>query len=207
MSKGMHLDWEAGGMRELHLPVLQNPRGGSHSRAMLATLTMTIIAADRPGLVQRVASCVAAHEGNWLESRMCRLGGQFAGIVRVEAPQERMAVMTEALRGLASEGMQLVVHAEAPSPEKAHPGILVHLDIVGHDRPGIVREITAVLAYHGVNVEEFSSERADAPMDGSSLFQAKISVRVPPAVALPTLRSSLEKIAADLMVDVVIKQT
>ena len=53
---------------------------------MYSYLIMTIIGADRPGLVQLVASRVADHGGNWLESRMCHLGGQFAGIARVEMP-------------------------------------------------------------------------------------------------------------------------
>ena len=56
---------------------------------MLANLVMTVIGADRPGLVEMVATRVADHGGNWLESRMCRLGGQFAGILRVEVPGER----------------------------------------------------------------------------------------------------------------------
>lgn len=173
---------------------------------MLSTLTMTIIAADRPGLVQLIASCVAANGGNWLESRMCRLGGQFAGIVRVEAPENKIAALSEALRALATEGVNLTLHTETASLAAAATGELISIDIVGHDRPGIVREITAVLAQHGVNVEEFSSERLDAPMDGSSLFQAKASVRLPPAVTLPAIRKGLEKIASDLMIDVIIKQ-
>lgn len=172
---------------------------------MLATLTMTIIAADRPGLVQLVAACVASHGGNWLESRMCRLGGQFAGIVRVEVPEEQAPALATALRALTAEGWQLILHTEAAAPASPAPQALVHLEIVGHDRPGIVREITSVLALHGANVEEFSSERVSAPMDGSALFQAKAAVLLPPALALPALRAELEKIASDLMVDVTVR--
>ncbi|HTO02243.1 MAG TPA: ACT domain-containing protein, partial [Opitutus sp.] len=35
---------------------------------------MTVIGPDRPGLVQLLAGRIADHGGNWLESRMCRLG-------------------------------------------------------------------------------------------------------------------------------------
>ena len=48
----------------------------------------TVIGRDRPGLVQRLASLVADHGGNWLESRMSRLGGEFAGILRLTVPLE-----------------------------------------------------------------------------------------------------------------------
>src|SRR5258708_1142979 len=52
-------------------------------RVMQLSLVMTVIGEDRPGLVDSVAGIVADHGGNWLESRMSRLGGQFAGILRV----------------------------------------------------------------------------------------------------------------------------
>ena len=67
---------------------------------MLTTLVMTVIGADRPGLVQLVAACVADRGGNWLESRMCHLGGQFAGIISVEAPADRADDLKRALQRL-----------------------------------------------------------------------------------------------------------
>lgn len=172
---------------------------------MLTDLTMTIIAADRPGLVQLVADRVESHGGNWLESRMCRLGGQFAGIVRVAVPSERQAALAHSLAQLESQGLRIVVHAEEAAPVRAARPALATIEIVGHDRPGIVRQITGVLAAYGVNVEELSSECVNAPMDGAQLFQAKATVLLPPSVTLATVRAELEKIAADLMVDVQIR--
>ena len=56
---------------------------------MAIPLVMTIIGPDRTGLVESVARVVADHGGNWLESRMCRLGGDFAGILRIEIPADK----------------------------------------------------------------------------------------------------------------------
>ena len=50
----------------------------------MPTLVLTLIGPDRAGLVEAVAAVVADHGGNWLESRMSRLAGQFAGILEVE---------------------------------------------------------------------------------------------------------------------------
>ncbi len=169
---------------------------------MLSNLTMTIIGADRPGLVQLDADRVAAQGGNWLESRMCRLGGQFTGIVRVELPAEKASVLAQSLAALEAQGLRIVVHTEGAESKEPSQGTLVKLEIVGHDRPGIVRQITGVLAAYGVNVEEFSSECVSAPMDGAHLFQAKATVLLPTSVSFATVRAELEKIAADLMVDV-----
>jgi len=167
---------------------------------MLATLVMTVIGADRPGLVQLVAARVADHGGNWLESRMCHLGGQFAGILRVEVAAERVDELVGALQRLEESGLRVIVHAEGGAAVKA-AGSVATLEVVGQDRPGILRSVSGVLATHGVNVEELSSERVSAPMGGGTLFQAHATVLVPAAVNLAAVRADLEKIAADLMVD------
>ncbi len=169
---------------------------------MLATLVMTVIGADRPGLVQLVAARVADHAGNWLESRMCRLGGQFAGILRVEVPQERRDELVNALRTLEVDGLRVIIHAEGSVKIGAPAdGALALIELVGQDRPGILRSVSGVFAAHGVNVEELASERVSAPMDGGVLFQARATVFVPAGVKLAAVRTDLEKIATDLMVD------
>jgi glycine cleavage system regulatory protein len=169
---------------------------------MLATLVMTVIGTDRPGLVQMVASRVADHGGNWLESRMIRLGGQFAGILRVEVAQERRDELVNALRTLEVDGLRVIIHAEGAVSTQGAAGVLVQVEIVGHDRPGILRSVSGVFAAHGVNVEELASERVSAPMGGGTLFQARATVLVPQHVKVSAVRADLEKIAADLMVDV-----
>jgi glycine cleavage system regulatory protein len=168
---------------------------------MLATLVMTVIGTDRPGLVQMVAARVADHGGNWLESRMCRLGGQFAGILRVEVEPERRDGLVNALRTLEVDGLRVIIHAERGAGASLAPGALVTVELVGQDRPGILRSVAGVFAAHGLNVEELASERVNAPMDGGVLFQARATVFVPAAVKLSAVRADLEKIATDLMVD------
>ena len=84
---------------------------------MEALLVMTIIGRDRPGLVDSVAQVVAAHGGNWLESRMSRLGGHFAGILRVSVPSDRQPALGNALRQLQSAGLSVVVHRDEAMAE------------------------------------------------------------------------------------------
>lgn len=171
---------------------------------MFTHLVMTIIGADRPGLVQLVAGCVADHGGNWLESRMCHLGGQFAGIARVEVPPERVPALRQALQKLEAAGLRVSVDSGEGSGD-ADGGTAATLELVGHDRPGILRNVTSVLAAHGVNVEELSSECVSAPMGGGNLFQARVRVLVPKSVKVEAVRADLEKIAADLMVDLTLR--
>jgi len=162
---------------------------------------MTIIGPDRTGLVESVARVVAEHGGNWLESRMCRLGGEFAGILRIELPVEKRQPLLGALQTLQTHGLTVVVRPDEASAA-ATQGRQTRLEIVGHDRPGIVREITSALARANVNVEEFSSECVSAPMSGETLFKAAARLQLPDRCDLAALKTDLEKIAADLLVDV-----
>jgi glycine cleavage system regulatory protein len=168
---------------------------------MQRLLVMTVIGPDKPGLVDSVAGLVAQHGGNWLESRMSRLGGQFAGILRVEVPAEREARLVTALRQLEGRGLTVVVQADQPEAA-AGGGRLSKLEIVGQDRPGIVREISHALASHGVNVEELQTECASAAMSGETLFKARAKVSIPETCDTVALRRELEKIAEDLIVEI-----
>jgi glycine cleavage system regulatory protein len=168
---------------------------------MQTPLVMTIIGPDRTGLVESVARVVAEHDGNWLESRMSRLGGEFAGILRIELPADKRQPLLDALQKLQGAGLTVVVRPDDPKTPAA-AGRQTRLEIVGHDRPGIVREITHALAEAGVNVEEFSSQLVSAPMSGETLFKAGADLRLPEGCDLGALKTGLEKIAADLLVDI-----
>jgi glycine cleavage system regulatory protein len=168
---------------------------------MQVPLVMTVIGPDRTGLVEAVARVVADHGGNWLESRMCRLGGEFAGILRIELPVEKRQLLLNALQKLQEHGLQIVVRPDEAAAS-ATPGRQTKLEIVGHDRPGIVREITSALARANVNVEEFSSECVSAPMSGEALFKAVARLQLPDGCDDAALKTELEKIADDLLVDI-----
>jgi glycine cleavage system regulatory protein len=168
---------------------------------MQVSLVMTIIGPDRTGLVESVARVVAEHGGNWLESRMCRLGGEFAGLLRIDIPADKKSPLLAALQKLQEEGLHITIRADelAAGPST---GRQTKLEIVGSDRPGIVREITSALARANVNVEEFFSEVSSAPMSGETLFKASARLQLPESCDVVALKKDLEKIAADLLVDV-----
>jgi glycine cleavage system regulatory protein len=168
---------------------------------MQRMLVMTVIGPDRTGLVDSIAGLVTEHGGNWLESRMSRLGGHFAGILRVEVPKESEALLVAALRKLESRGLNVVVHPDEPKAD-LHAARLSVLEIVGQDRPGIVRQISHALASFGVNVEELHTECASAAMSGESLFKARATLSIPASCDTGQIRQQLEKIAEDLIVEI-----
>lgn len=162
-------------------------------------LVLTVIAPDKPGLVEKLAQCVAGHGGNWLESRMSRMAGQFAGILRVAVPAEAYDELVQALQALTAQGIRVVVAESGIEPSCTWKPI--HLDLVGNDRPGIVRDITRLLSELGINLERFTTEVAPAPMSSEPLFHAEALLAVPLGLTLDTLQTRLEALADDLMVE------
>lgn len=173
---------------------------------MQALLVMTVLGRDRAGLVESVADVVRRHGGNWLESRMARLGGQFAGILRVAVPAERRAALERALTALNQEGLTVVVHADEPPHALGRVARFAELEVVGQDRPGIVREIAHALAAAGVNVEELETHCRSAAMSGENIFHARFRIALPPEAHLEALRRHIEEVAADLIVDVALEE-
>ncbi|MGR0319303.1 glycine cleavage system protein R [Agromyces sp. ZXT2-3] len=166
-------------------------------------LVLTVIGDDRAGLVEALADVVGEHGGNWEQSQMAELAGQFAGIVVVEVPEEQEAALRTALDGL--DGLMEV---------SAHPGVDARtaaeasaawtpfrIDLIGNDHPGIVRDVSAVLARHGLSIETMTTGQRDAPMAGGRLFEAHIVVRVPPGGDPADVRDDLERVASELFVD------
>jgi glycine cleavage system regulatory protein len=168
----------------------------------MATLVLTLIGDDRAGLVNAVAEVVARHGGNWERSQMAELAGKFAGIVLVTIPDDSVDPLVAALEPL--HGMlDITAQAGAVELEVIAPGARrFALDLVGTDRPGIVREITDVLAAHSVNIDALRTETRDAPMSGGRLFEAVATLEVPATADIGALRVALEKLANELMVDI-----
>ncbi len=166
---------------------------------MRQSLVMTLIGRDRPGLVETVAAAIEKHGGNWEESRMVQLAGEFAGLLRVQAPAEGAAELERALRRI--EGVSVIV-ARAVDEPAAPDTRFLELEVVGQDHRGIVHGLMAALAASGVNVEELETEVVDAPMSGERLFQARARLRAPASLSVEELRAELERLAADLIVEV-----
>jgi glycine cleavage system regulatory protein len=163
-------------------------------------LVITLIGTDRPGLVESVAAAVAEHGANWLEGRMAHLAGKFAGILRVDVPPDKAAALSAALARLEAGGLRIVTESGAAVAAAGARGMEVEL--LGLDRPGLVREVSRVLAGRRINVEELATDVFSAPMTGEAMFRARARLNVPAEVDEHELRGSLERLARDLMVEI-----
>jgi glycine cleavage system regulatory protein len=168
---------------------------------MMKPLVLTLIGADRPGLVEALSQAIADHGGSWEHSHMARLAGHFAGILQLSIPLDRAEELGRALSALETEGLKVTVE-DGAAELKPSPITDLELELVGQDRPGIVREIATAIASLGVNVVSLESHCSPAPMSGETLFTARAHLQAPTDLDVDALRESLEKIADDLMADI-----
>jgi glycine cleavage system regulatory protein len=166
-------------------------------------LVLTVLAADKAGLVEKVAQCISEHNGNWLESRMARMAGQFAGILRVAVPAESYDELVNALQAL--KGDEIHVQIAGAGSEQSCTWKPIAMELVGNDRPGIVRDITRLLSQQGVNLERLVTDVRPAPMSSEPLFYAEAMLAVPLTLSLDALQAQLETLADDLMVELVLR--
>ena len=171
---------------------------------MSTSLVVTVIGNDRPGIVERLSEVVLTAGAKWEESRMARLAGKFAGILRVSVAAANAEALASGLRALTNDGLTVVVESSGDAPAETFR--TVRLELVGNDHPGIIRDISKVLAQHQVNIEELETSVSGAPMTGEQLFRAAVQLRLPAAVTTEWLRGRLEALAGELMVDVTLDE-
>lgn len=164
---------------------------------------LVVSGSDRPGLTKALADAVHAAGGNWLESHLSRLGGKYVGSVLVELNAAALPALEAGVRGVDAAGLRvaLVPAENAPAPD----GEEVTVELVGQDRPGIVREVTTVLATLGVNIDSLTTGTERGSWSGESLFRAEARVTLPEGVGRDRVQAALEAISGEVMVDFTVR--
>jgi len=167
---------------------------------MTASIVITAIGPDRPGIVNLLSDVARRYDANWAGSRMANLAGQFAGMVHFEVAEAKAEQLAAALKALESSDLRIVI-AKSPPAARHAATRKVRLELVGHDRPGIVRDLSQALADRGVSIDELLTEVADAAMSGGPLFKVKALLAVPETLSNNELKRGLEALANEMMVD------
>jgi glycine cleavage system regulatory protein len=166
----------------------------------LASVILSVIGSDRPGLTEALAAAVLSAGGNWLESHLSRLGGLYVGSVLVALEADQVDRLRAAVSAVDAQGLEVRI---APAVEDPGPiGEALQFTLVGQDRLGIVKQVTAVLAGLDANIETFRTWISSEPHSGMPLFNMEASLRLPPDLKVGKVQAALEDISAEIMVDI-----
>ena len=168
---------------------------------MTTSLVVTLVGPDRPGLVSALSDKAVEFGANWADSVMSNFAGQFAGIVQLEVRLENRDALIAAIRSLESPEMRISV-AQGGSTGKPGSTRRLKLDLVGHDRPGIIHSISSQLARRQISIEKLETHIVSGAMSGEQMFQMNAQLVVPLSLDTDELRQGLESLANELMVDI-----
>ena len=176
---------------------------GFLSFACMKEVMLTLIGPDKTGVVASVAAIAGKAGGNWLDSRMIRMGGYFSGLLRIALPESSISKFGSDISDLMRDiGYQYSIQAAELITQAPADAVSAELALSGQDHPGIVHSIFRIFQLSGVNVEELSTGLRAAPWSGTPVFEANARLLIPPSVDVDALQQNLESIAADLMVEV-----
>ena len=168
-----------------------------------AYLVVTAVGRDRRGTVEMITNVIVNHSANIEESRMARLGGEFAVIMLLSLAEDDLSPLSENLKSLEEKGLTLAVRETDLSRIKVFHGYVPYeISVIGADHEGIVNSVARYLASERINVEEMDTRVTPAPNTGTPLFSMYAKLQVPPQLSLNQLREKLAKVGQDLDVDI-----
>ncbi len=169
-------------------------------------LVVTVVGPDRRGTVEKITAVMLEHQANIEESRMARLGGEFAVIMLVSLSGEKEETLLTGLDRLKELGLTVIIRQTSLSRVELFQGYVPYEILVfGADHEGIVHSVASYLASEHVNIETMDTRVTKAPVTGTPLFSMQAMVQAPPELTLSQLRHKLAELGDELGVDIEVK--
>lgn len=164
---------------------------------MSTQFIITVTGTESSGLVKQLAEKTHLNGGKWLNSKIMHLEGLFAGIIKIDIPDNAAQTLKSELQAM--KGLQ-IVFAEPDVMEKV-PSSRLNLNIEATDRPGIISDITHLLVDNGVSVENMECHRFNVSSISGTVFSANLVLSVPLDMDSKSLVEELEALGDDMRVE------
>ncbi len=169
-------------------------------------LMVTTVGPDRRGMVEKITEVILEHQGNIEQSRMARLGGEFAVIMLLSLPEAQEETLLGGLETLEAQDLTIISRpTDLSRLEKFKGYVPYEISTFGADHEGIVHSVAQYLASQRINVETMDTHTTQAPLTGTPLFSMRAIVHAPPKLTLGQLRAKLAEIGDQLGVDIEVK--
>jgi glycine cleavage system transcriptional repressor len=169
-------------------------------------LVLTVVGPDRRGTVEKITAAVLDYQANIEESRMARLGGEFAVIMLLSLPAGQEKDLVAGLERLQEQGLTVIARqTDLSRLEKFQGYVPYEISVIGADHEGIVHRVARYLAAERVNIEKVDTRVTQAPVTGTPLFSMFTMVQAPPELSLSLLRQKLAELGDELGIDIEVK--
>lgn len=172
---------------------------------MRTNIVLTLTGTDRPGIVEEITRLMLDLDGNVETSRMARLGGEFAVLMLVSMPEDRLALLDTNIQVLTRQGFKVTTTRTVQAYAEAYAGWHSYrIEVLGADHEGIIHEVARTLSQFGINIESMDTVTTQAPNSGATLFSMTALVVVPPSLPGKKWRSALAKVEQNQHVDIAV---
>lgn len=169
-------------------------------------LVVTIIGPDKRGLVAEITELVAEHHASIEESRMSRLGGDFAIIMMLSLDAAQKENCCAALDSFKTQGLEVFSRETNLSRVEKFKGFVPYeVSVWGADHEGIVHAVAEYLTEMHIQLEDVETEVTNAPNTGTPLFSMVAEIQAPPTLTLQQLRDRIDDLSDELGVDISVK--
>lgn len=166
---------------------------------------LSAIGRDRPGIVADLAELIYECDCNLEDSRMTILGSEFAMLLLVSGRgpdvERRLTVGCRRLEWEKRLTVFVRPVEEPPAQPQAGESPEMECTVVGVDKAGIVARVARTIADHGATITDLASELRPEPNTGTPMYTMRLRLRVPPEGDPAALRAALERVTAELRVD------
>ncbi len=169
-------------------------------------LVVTSVGPDKRGTVEKITEVMVNSQANIEESRMARLGGEFAVIMLLSLPGEQRDALETGLNGLREQGLTVITQPTDMSRVEIFQGYVPYeIAVIGADHEGIAHSVAQYLASERINIETMDTRVTQAPITGAPLFSMYATVQAPPELKINELRQKLADVGDEFGVDIEVK--
>ncbi|KAB2824443.1 transcriptional regulator [Aliivibrio sp. S4TY2] len=165
---------------------------------MKSVFIAAFVGISSPDLIKRLASVTHEEGGKWLVSKVHYLDAHISAVIKIEVPTSRKKAVQDYF---SSQDDLIVTFSDALETIVEHQHTRLKVD--AEDRAGIVNDISNILQKESVELIDMDSHRIGVPANGSSVFTATLSLKLPISANINDLAAEIEALSEDMVVTVI----
>lgn len=164
-----------------------------------------VLGADAPGIVADISKVLYELGANINDSSHTIIGNQFAMLLLITTIGSCKLEKVQEAFNVVCENRNLTIHTHKLKEEDIYrkvtePGQLCVIHLYGADKPGIVYQVTSLLARNKINITDLSTRRFGS--DDNPIYIMYLEADVPNEVDTKKLGQELKEIAQKLNVEI-----
>lgn len=174
---------------------------------MKENIVISAMGRDCPGIVAAVSKVLFEAGCNLEDSSMTILEGEFAMILVVSLPEGLKRDDLDRQFDQVRKKLELAIFLKPMTQEETrrHESSRAPymLSVYGADKPGIVYQVTQLLAGEKVNITDVNTRRVVE--EGTPTYMMMLELEMPPTIKLNEIKKKLEEVGNQLAVNITLR--